>query len=242
MSTQTTWADKDFSGLNDRLEPESPLATLNWVFDTFDQDTAVMGTGFGASGVVLMHHLEEVQPGATVFYLDTDVLFPETYNLRDRLTARFDLNIVRVHSGLSLDDQAEEHGDELWNDNPDKCCFLRKVKPLRAYLADKNVWMTGIRRDQSPTRADTDYVEWSEANEVVKVNPLADWTEDDIWDHIERHSLPYNPLHDEGYPSIGCMPCTEQVDNDADDPRAGRWSDTDKKECGLHLEPEPAEQ
>jgi phosphoadenosine phosphosulfate reductase len=241
MPTTTTRVDEDPAALNARFEPESPRAVLSWVFDTFDAERAVMGTGFGASGVVLMHHLEQVHPGATVFYLDTDVLFPETYNLRDRLRARFDLNIVRVHSGLSLDEQAEEYGDELWNDDPDQCCFLRKVKPLRDYLADKSAWLTAIRRDQSPTRADTDYVEWSEANGVVKVNPLADWTKRDIWTYIDEHDLPYNPLHDEGYPSIGCMPCTERVGEDADDPRAGRWSGSDKKECGLHLEPEPAE-
>lgn len=241
MSAPTDWTDEDYAALNARFEPRAPQATLNWVFDTFDTETAVMGSGFGASGVVLMHFLEAVQPGATVFYLDTDVLFPETYNLRDRLTARFDLNIVRVHSGLSLDEQAEQHGEKLWEDNPDQCCFLRKVKPLRQYLSDKNAWLTAIRRDQSPTRAETEYVEWSDANDVVKVNPLADWTEEDIWTHIDRHNLPYNPLHDEGYPSIGCMPCTEHVGDDADDPRAGRWSDSDKKECGLHLEPETAE-
>jgi phosphoadenosine phosphosulfate reductase len=188
-----------------------------------------------------MHFVEQVQPGATVFYLDTDVLFPETYNLRDRLTARFDLNIVRVHSGLSLDEQAEKHGEKLWDDDPDRCCFLRKVKPLRDYLDDKSAWLTAIRRDQSPTRANTDHVEWSEANGVVKVNPMATWTDANIWDHIDHYNLPYNPLHDEGYPSIGCMPCTEQVGTNADDPRAGRWSDSDKRECGLHLEPEPAD-
>jgi phosphoadenosine phosphosulfate reductase len=173
-----------------------------------------------------------------VFYLDTDVLFPETYNLRDRLAARFDLDIVRIHSGLSLEEQNEEYGKELWNDDPDQCCFLRKVKPLRDYLDDKAVWLTAIRRDQSPTRADTDILSWSRANEVVKVNPLADWTADDIWNHVERHGLPYNPLHDEGYPSIGCMPCTEPVDDEADDPRAGRWAGSGKRECGLHLEPD----
>lgn len=236
MSTQTSWSDEELAALSARFESESPLAVLSWVFDTFDRERAVMGTGFGASGVVLMDLLARVQPGATVFFLDTDLLYPETYELRDRLVARYDLDIVRVHSGLSLDEQEQEHGTELWNHDPDKCCFLRKVKPLRAYLSDKSAWLTAIRRDQSPTRADTDYVEWSTANEVVKVNPLAGWTADDIWAHIDRHDLPYNPLHDEGYPSIGCMPCTEQVGDDADDPRAGRWSDSDKTECGLHLE------
>lgn len=242
MSTATPLGDEDLSALNAQLESVSPQGRLAWVFDTFEEGQAVMGTGFGASGVVLMHFLERVQSGATVFYLDTDVLFPETYNLRDRLTARFDVNIVRVHSGLSLDEQAEEYEEKLWEKDPDQCCFLRKVRPLRQYLADKSAWLTAIRRDQSPTRADTDIVEWSPANEVVKVNPLADWTDAEIWKHVDRHDLPYNPLHDEGYPSIGCMPCTEQVGSDADDPRAGRWSDTDKKECGLHLEPEATEQ
>ena len=212
------------------------------MFDAFDPERAVMGTGFGASGVVLMDLLQDVRPGATVFYLDTDVLFPETYNLRDQLTARFALDIVRVHSGMSLDEQGEQYGHELWNDDPDQCCFLRKVKPLREYLADKSVWLTAIRRDQSPTRSDTRVVEWSAANEVVKVNPLVDRTAEDVWRHVDGHGLPYNPLHDEGYPSIGCMPCTEPVDGDADDPRAGRWSDSEKRECGLHLEPESTDQ
>lgn len=241
MYTPSTWAEEDFTTLNARFDSAPPCGRLRWVFDAFEEGTAVMGTGFGASGVVLMHFLEAVQPGATVFYLDTDVLFPETYDLRDQLAARFDLNIVRVHSGLSLDDQAEQYGEQLWNDDPNQCCFLRKVKPLRQYLADKSAWLTAIRRDQSPTRTNTEYTEWSSANEVVKVNPLADWTEDDIWTHIDRHNLPYNPLHDEGYPSIGCMPCTDRVHSDTDDPRAGRWSDSEKRECGLHVEPETAE-
>lgn len=241
MPTPISWTDEDFAALNARFESRSPLAILRWVFETFDEGQAVMGTGFGASGVVLMDHLVRVQPAATVFFLDTDLLYPETYELRDRLDARFDLNIVRVHSGPSLDEQAEEYGDELWNHDPDQCCFLRKVKPLREYLADKSAWLTAIRRDQSPSRADTDVVEWSPANEVVKVNPLADWTEDDIWAHIDRHDLPYNPLHDEGYPSIGCMPCTERVGSDAENPRAGRWADSSKTECGLHFEPQTAE-
>jgi phosphoadenosine phosphosulfate reductase len=241
MSAPTSWTEGDVPALDARLESASPRARLEWVYEAFDGPRVVMGTGFGVSGVVLMHHLEDVRPGATVFYLDTDVLFPETYNLRDRLSARFDLEIVRVHSGLSLDDQAERHGPRLWNDDPDHCCFLRKVKPLREYLTDKAAWLTAIRRDQSPTRAEAGVVEWSDANEVVKVNPLVDWTEEEVWAHVDRHDLPYNPLHDEGYPSIGCMPCTERVGTDADNPRAGRWTDSEKRECGLHLESEAAE-
>ncbi|MFB6278020.1 MAG: phosphoadenylyl-sulfate reductase [Salinibacter sp.] len=235
MST-TSWTEDDIAALNEDFEEKSPSALLDRIYDAFADEEIAMGTGFGASGVVLMDLIARRHPGATVFYLDTDLLFPETYELRDRLRARFDLNIVRVHSGPSLDEQAEEHGEKLWNDDPDQCCFLRKVKPLREYLSDKTVWLTAIRRDQSPTRANTQHVEWNPANEVVKVNPLAYWTEDDVWAHIDRHDLPYNPLHDEGYPSIGCMPCTERVGTDADDPRAGRWSDSSKTECGLHRE------
>lgn len=233
-----SWTENDFTALNTRFAPQSPRAILKWTAETFG-DGAVMGTGFGASGVVLMDILSRARPGATVFYLDTDLLFPETYALRDRLAARFDLNIVRVHSGVSLDEQAETHGDRLWNRDPDRCCFIRKVKPLRTYLADKKAWITAIRRDQSPTRAGTEYVEWSSANNVVKVNPLADWTEDDIWSYIELQNLPYNPLHKEGFPSIGCMPCTERV-NGSDDLRSGRWAGRSKTECGLHREPQTA--
>lgn len=235
-----TWTEDDFAALNARFASQSPRAILKWAVETFG-DGVVMGTGFGASGVVLMDLLSRVRPGATVFYLDTDLLFAETYELRDRLAARFDLNIVRVHSGVSLDEQAEAHGDALWNRDPDRCCFIRKVKPLRDYLADKSAWITAIRRDQSLPRADTEYVEWSTANEVVKINPLADWTEDDIWSYINLQDLPYNPLHEEGYPSIGCIPCTERVNGDTNDQRAGRWVGTSKTECGLHLEPQTAQ-
>lgn len=236
--TQSDLTQSDLAVLNARFEPASPRSILKWAFSTFG-DGAVMGTGFGASGVVLMHLLAEAQPGATVFYLDTDLLFPETYTLRDRLAAHLDLDVVRVHSGVSLDAQAEQHGNRLWSRDPDRCCFIRKLKPLREYLADQQAWITAIRRDQSPGRTETNFVEWSAANDVVKVNPLADWTEEDIWTYIDVNDLPYNPLHDAGYPSIGCMPCTEPVTGKDGDPRAGRWAGTAKTECGLHLEPQP---
>ena len=234
------WTDDDLAALNARFAPQSPRAILTWTVQTFGEG-AVMGTGFGASGVVLMDLLARVRPGTTVFYLDTDLFFRETYELRDRLAARFDLNIVRVHSGVSLDEQANAHDHRLWARNPEQCCFIRKVKPLRDYLADKAAWITAIRRDQASTRADTNHVEWSAANNIVKMNPLADWTEEDIWGYIERHDLPYNPLHEEGFPSIGCIPCTERVEPDTDDLRAGRWAGTSKTECGLHLESQPAQ-
>lgn len=230
----TKWTSEKLKVLNARFQGWSPREILAWGFETFDTD-AVMGTGFGYSGVALAHLVSTVRPGATIFYLDTDLLFPETYELKDQLSEELDVDIERVHSGLSLAAQKEEEGAELWNQDPDRCCFLRKVKPLRDYLSDKKAWITAIRRDQAPTRASTQFLEWNYANEVVKINPLANWTSEDVWTYIERHDLPYNELHDEGYPSLGCIPCTEPVSSD-DDERAGRWSGTNKTECGLHVD------
>ena len=230
----TEWTSEALEEVNARFENGSPRDVLAWGFETFGS-SAVMGTGFGYSGVALAHLVSTVRPGATLFYLDTDLLFPETYELRNKLSERLDIDIERVHSGLSLADQRAEEAEELWNSDPDRCCFLRKVKPLRDYLSDKKAWVTAIRRDQSPSRADTQYAEWNQANEVVKINPLAAWSTEQVWDYIDRHELPYNELHDEGYPSIGCIPCTEPAENGADE-RSGRWTGSSKTECGLHLD------
>ena len=233
---QTTWTTNRLADLSDRFERQSPRAVLRWGFETFGEDI-VMGTGFGYSGVALMHLVSTVRPGATVFYLDTDLLFPETYALRDQLAEQLDVTLVRVHSGVSLEDQTAMYGPELWEREPDQCCFLRKVLPLQRYLSGKQAWITALRRDQSATRADTQIVEWNEAHEVVKINPLAAWGAEEIWGYIHAYELPYNPLHDEGYPSLGCMPCTAPVASD-DHERAGRWNGTTKTECGIHLEPQ----
>ena len=233
----TSWNSGTVQQASDRFREQPPQHLLRWTLDTFGED-AVMGTGFGYSGVSLMHMLSEVAPGATVFFLDTDLLFAETYRLQETLDKRLDLNITRVPSSLSLDEQEAEHGPALWERDPDQCCFLRKVKPLRRYLADKRSWITAIRRDQSSARVGTDLVEWNTTHDVVKVNPLAYWTTDDVWRYIHTRDLPYNPLHDAGYPSIGCIPCTAPV-SEEDDERAGRWAGSSKTECGLHAQEEP---
>lgn len=217
---------------NNSFEGTSPARIMKWATDTYGED-AVLSTGFGASGIVLMHQLSLVKPGATAFYLDTDLLFGETYDLIDRIRERMDIRLLRVRTNVSLEEQAREHGEKLWESRPDLCCHIRKVLPLQNFLKDKKAWFTGIRRDQSPTRKNTPVLQWDENLEVIKVSPLATWTEDEVWSYIRINELPYNELHDKGYPSIGCWPCTRAV-KEGEDLRAGRWSDISKTECGIH--------
>jgi phosphoadenosine phosphosulfate reductase len=139
-----------------------------------------------------------------------------------------------LHSGLSLAAQADQHGPALWSHDPDRCCQLRKVAPLRQYLATQRAWISAIRRDQTRHRASAGLVEWDRTNGLVKLNPLAAWTAGQVWAYVLKYELPYNPLHDQGYPSIGCWPCTRAVAAGAD-PRSGRWAGLAKTECGIHL-------
>lgn len=220
-----------FHDLNERFKGSEPDEILQWGFRKFGKNM-VLGTGFGPSGMLLIHRIFSLNIPVTVFYLDTNLLFPETYRLRDELEERFGIEILPV-SGLSLDEQAKKHGDELWKTDPDKCCYLRKVEPLQNYLSDKKAWVTGVRRSQSDTRQQTEIIEWDPMNRVVKINPLAQWTNDDVWNYIKIHELPYNSLHDEGYPTIGCIPCTEPADPKKDE-RSGRWKNLSKTECGIH--------
>jgi len=230
------WSRTRMAALNAQFEPHGPKAILNWAVHTFGDDLA-QGTGFGPSGIVIMHMLADLRPGTTVFYLDTDLLFPETYELSEHLDAQLEVDVTRVHGGLSLDEQAEQEGEELWNRNPNRCCFLRKVKPLKNFLGDRRAWITGVRRDQSAARAEADILSWVPRYGVFKINPLANWTQKEVWKYLFEHDLPYNPKHDQGYPSLGCVPCTEPVDGADGYTREGRWSDADKTECGLHTAP-----
>ena len=230
------WTRSRLSALNAQFEAQSPQTLLQWAAGTFGGDV-VQGTGFGPSGIVIMDMLAEVAPGATVFYLDTDLLFPETYQLRDDLAACLDVEIVRVHCGMTPAEQAAAEGPALWTHAPNRCCHLRKVAPLQRYLADKRAWITGIRRDQSAARAQTPLLSWAARCQVLKINPLAAWTRKDVWRYLLEHDLPYNPLHDKGYPSIGCVPCTAAVPETDGYSRRGRWQGSTKSECGLHADP-----
>ncbi len=213
-------------------ESWSPEQVLRWAFATFHKDVA-MASGFGAEGMVLIDMASRVSSDFRVFTLDTEFLFPETYELMDRVEKQYDIKVERVYSGLTPEDQARVHGPALWSRNPDQCCRLRKVEPLRNKLADLRAWIAAIRRDQTPTRATARKVEWDTTFQLVKINPLASWTSDKVWSYIHKHKVPYNPLHDQNYPSVGCTHCTRAVLS-GENPRAGRWSGFNKSECGLH--------
>jgi phosphoadenosine phosphosulfate reductase len=228
----TAWLD----GVNRDLEGRAPEATLAWGLERYG-DRIALASSFGAEDVALIDMLSRLDRPFRVFYLDTDVLFPETYDLIERVRRRYAIAPDRLSPRLSLAEQAAEHGDALWARMPDRCCAIRKVEPLGRALADLDAWITGIRRDQTPQRRTARLVEWDAAHGLVKLNPLAAWTSEQVWAYIRANDVPYNPLHDRGYPSIGCTHCTRPVAA-GEDPRAGRWAGFDKTECGLHVEVE----
>jgi phosphoadenosine phosphosulfate reductase len=205
---------------------------LDWALHRFDRQIA-MASGFGPEGMVLIDMAARLRPDIRVFTLDTGVLFPETYELMKKIEHRYGIEIERVKPALSIEEQEREHGAALWLRTPDRCCYMRKIEPLRAKLSTLTAWIAAIRRDQTPDRAQAQKIEWDTKFGLVKINPLCDWTSDMVWDYIRENEIPYNPLHDEGYPSIGCAPCTRPVAI-GEDPRAGRWAGFAKTECGLH--------
>ncbi len=220
-------------GLQTRADHWEPERVLRWGIEQFGHALAI-ASSFGAEDVVLIDMASKITPDFRVFTLDTDFLFPETYQLMERIERRYAISVERLHSLYTPEAQAEQFGAELWKSQPDQCCQLRKVDPLRNHLSTLKAWVTGIRRDQAPTRANTCKLEWDAKFGLVKLNPLADWTSIQVWEYIHGFNVPYNPLHDRNYPSIGCTHCTRPV-RPGEDPRAGRWSGQNKIECGLHL-------
>jgi phosphoadenosine phosphosulfate reductase len=218
---------------NRLLTGASPQEILCWAVDRF-YPGLTMATAFGAEGCCILHMLAEIEPHVRVFNLDTGYQFPETLALRERIKERYGIAVELVRPALSVAEYEAEHGGPLYSHRPDQCCHDRKVVPLRRAVAGHNAWISAIRRDQTGHRAAADVVQWDAKFGLVKVNPLLHWTRKDVWGFIARHEVPYNPLHDRGYPSIGCWPCTRPV-KDGEDERAGRWAGTDKKECGLHV-------
>lgn len=183
---------------------------------------------FQKEASVIMDLLLRIEPEARFFTLDTGVLFGETYATWAALEKRYGV-AIDVYEGMSLARQAHLHGDALWERDPDACCGIRKVAPLEQALSGVEAWMSGLRRDQSRLRGDTPKLAWDEKHGLWKANPLADWSERDVWRYVTEHDVPYNELHDRGYPSIGCTHCTRPATG-----RDGRWAQSDKLECGLH--------
>jgi phosphoadenosine phosphosulfate reductase len=217
----------------EHLEIKSPLEILQWAAREFGP-RLTFATGFGAEGCVLIDLIGRHRLNIDLFTLDTGLLFRETYELWKQLEDKYDLNIRSIRPAQTVEEQADAHGNKLWERDSDKCCELRKVLPLREALKPFTAWISAIRRDQTRDRADVAVVERDRRYPLIKISPLVRWTSEDVWKHLREFSVPYNPLHDQGYPSIGCWPCTSPV-APGEDPRAGRWRGSAKKECGLHL-------
>jgi phosphoadenosine phosphosulfate reductase len=217
---------------NEEFETQSPQEVLRVALTAYFPDI-VLASSFGAEDVALIDMLSRINAAVPILYLDTDFLFAETYATRDALVKKYGIAPIQVKSLLTPDQQAAQFGDKLWERQPDECCNQRKVEPLARALKPYKAWITGIRREQSARRATAKIVEWDPQFELVKLNPLARWTNEDVWTYIKRHDVPYNPLHDQGYPSLGCTYCTRAV-QPGEDSRAGRWAGFAKTECGLH--------
>lgn len=218
-----------------RLENMPPQDITAWALQEFEKSITI-ATGFGAEGLVLIDMACRAFSNPDVFFLDTGFLFPETYELRRRIEDRYGIEIREISPGLTPQSQERAYGPGLWARDPDLCCRLRKLEPLKDALSGFDAWMTAIRRDQTAARANAQAVEWDYRWGLVKVSPLVRWSSREVWDYISREKIPYNPLHDQGYPSIGCTHCTRPVRAGEDD-RAGRWSGHVKTECGLHGRP-----
>lgn len=223
--------DIDYAALNARFESSSPQDIVRWAVDTFGDGLSIGASFGGPTGMVLLHMTAALKPNVHVFVLDTDYLFEETQETMRQTQAALGLpNLTVYKSRISHEEQARQYGSALWMRDPDLCCELRKVEPNRRALDDKTAWISGLRRDQSEGRSDVPIVAWNAKFGVVKLNPLANWTERETWDYIVRNDVPYNPLLNQGFTSIGCFNCTVPGVQG----RAGRWQGFEKDECGLH--------
>jgi phosphoadenosine phosphosulfate reductase len=217
----------------DEAERWSASEVLRWGLERFGRDIAI-ASAFGVEGMVLIDLAARLRTSVRVFTLDTGFFFPETYELIETVERRYGIRVERCRPRLSAGEQARVHGEALWTRDPDLCCRLRKVEPFRDKLKELSAWVAAIRRQQTAARANVSKIEWDARFEIVKLNPLADWTAAQVWDYIRANHVPYNPLHDRNYPSIGCTHCTRPV-REGEDHRAGRWAGFGKTECGLHV-------
>jgi phosphoadenosine phosphosulfate reductase len=215
---------------NEEHDRTTATEILTWAHETFG--TGLMLTS-SLADTVMIHLAEQVAPGIDVLFLDTGYHFVETIGTRDAVAAVHDVNLITLTPAQTVAEQDATWGKDLFSVNPDQCCALRKSEPLNEALTGYTAWASGVRRADSVARATTPIVSWDLRRKIIKIAPIATWTDDDVADYIERHSLMVNPLLEDGYPSIGCEPCTSRAS--ADDPRGGRWAGLAKTECGIHL-------
>jgi phosphoadenosine phosphosulfate reductase len=225
---------EEIDQLSLEFEASPAEAVLDWAVKTYSPRLVASCSFGGPTGMVIVDMLMKIDRSIPVAYLDTGLLFEETYALVETIAARYGITPVAIVPKQSVEEQKATHGDALWAREPQRCCALRKVEPQRAFLRDYDAWITGIRRDQSSTRKQTRIVQWDASFGLAKINPLAAWDERAVWRYIADHDVPYNPLLSRGYASIGCTHCTRPVAA-GEDTRAGRWSGFEKTECGLHV-------
>ncbi len=230
--SSTTMIRTDWDKVNYRLDGAHPQEILRWAVETF-YPRLTMATAFGPEGCAILHMLAEIEPRVRVFNLDTGYQFAETLELRDRIAARYGIEVEMVRPDTTVAEYEASHQGPLYVVNSNQCCHDRKIVPLRRAVVGYDAWISSIRSDQSSHRAKASVVGWDAKFDLVKVNPLLGWTHRDVWAFVVANQVPYNPLHDQGYPSIGCAPCTRPVVPGGDE-RAGRWAGQAKTECGLH--------
>jgi phosphoadenosine phosphosulfate reductase len=225
--------------LNKKFENSSALEVLGWFLKEYKGRIA-LSSSLGAEDQVLTDMVAGIDTETRIFTLDTGRLFPETHEVIDKTNKKYDIKIeVFFPDYKSVEGMVKEKGINLFYDNIENrklCCHLRKIEPAKRAFKDLDVWISGLRKDQSLNRFNTRLVEWDEVNGMIKINPLLKWREKDVWNYIKENDVPYNELHDKGFPSIGCQPCTRAVEK-GEDIRAGRWwwEEAEHNECGLHV-------
>jgi phosphoadenosine phosphosulfate reductase len=219
--------------VNDELESYSPQCLLQWLSDNVQQSDVVLTSAFGLEGVTLIHICSILFPKVHIINLDTGYQFKETLQLKTRLENRYNLKIRTANPEHDVKAYEKLHNGALYESDPDRCCFDRKVNVLEKAVVGFQIWMSGIRRDQSPARAATKILEFDKRFNLYKFSPMINWTRKDVRQFIKRHDVPYNPLNDQGFSSIGCWPCSKMT-LDGGHERSGRWTGKEKTECGLH--------
>jgi len=230
-------SEEEVRDLNARWESANPAEILRWALEDPRLERIAMASAFQAEGTAVMHMAVAIRPDVPVLFLDTGFHFKETLEFKRELTERLGLNVVDLRGQYHTpEEQAEEFGDRLYERKPDLCCEINKVIPLKRALMELDAWITSIRRDSSPTRAGSpivDQYELEPGKMLVKVNPMATWSREQVWEYVREHDLPHNPLYDSGYAQIGCAPCT-RVHLPGEPERSGRWAGLGKWECGIH--------